>query len=107
MKHLLTIALLATLLHSTASSQTIRLTFVGDAMQHGPQIRAARTADGNHDYSACFIHLASDIADADFAVVNLECPLGGKPYSGSLWGFQLGRDCDRAFRIGLHPPPTL
>lgn len=82
MKHIFTIAILATLLHLTASSQTIRLTFVGDAMQHGPQIRAARTADGNHDYSACFIHLASDIADADFAVVNLECPLGGKPYSG-------------------------
>ena len=82
MKHLLTIALLATLLHSTASSQTIRLTFVGDAMQHGPQIRAARTTDGTYDYSACFTHLAGDIADADFAVVNLECPLGGKPYSG-------------------------
>ena len=82
MKHLLTLALLATLLHSTASSQTIRLTFVGDAMQHGPQIRAARTTDGTYDYSACFTHLAGDIADADFAVVNLECPLGGKPYSG-------------------------
>ena len=82
MKHLLTLALLAALLHSTASSQTIRLTFVGDAMQHGPQIRAARTTDGTYNYSACFTHLAGDIADADFAVVNLECPLGGKPYSG-------------------------
>ena len=82
MKHIFTIAILATLLHLTASSQTIRLTFVGDAMQHGPQIRAARTTDGTYDYSACFTHLAGDIADADFAVVNLECPLGGKPYSG-------------------------
>lgn len=81
MKHIIAIVLL-TLLGAPVNSQTINLTFVGDAMQHGPQIKAARTADGSYDYSTCFIHLASDIADADFALVNLECPLGGKPYSG-------------------------
>ncbi|MGN0214494.1 MAG: CapA family protein [Muribaculaceae bacterium] len=81
MKHIIAIVLL-TLFGATANSQTINLTFVGDAMQHGPQIKAALTTDGSYNYSDCFIHLANDIADADFALVNLECPLGGKPYSG-------------------------
>ena len=60
----------------------MELTFVGDAMQHGPQIRAASCADGTYDYSDCFKWVEDDIKNADFAVANLECPLGGKPYSG-------------------------
>ena len=64
------------------SNHTVNLTFVGDAMQHAPQITAAERADGTYDYSDCFTHLQEDIAWADLAVVNLECPLGGKPYTG-------------------------
>ena len=64
------------------SNNTVNLTFVGDAMQHAPQITAAQRADGSHDYSDCFAHLQDDITWADLAVVNLECPLGGKPYTG-------------------------
>ena len=64
------------------SNHTVNLTFVGDAMQHAPQITAARQADGTYDYSQCFQHLVDDITWADLAVVNLECPLGGKPYTG-------------------------
>ena len=64
------------------SNHTVNLTFVGDAMQHAPQITAAEQHDGTYDYSPCFQHLIDDIAWADLAVVNLECPLGGKPYTG-------------------------
>lgn len=64
------------------SNHTVNLAFVGDAMQHAPQITAAQRADGTYDYSDCFAHLQDDITWADLAVVNLECPLGGKPYTG-------------------------
>jgi poly-gamma-glutamate synthesis protein (capsule biosynthesis protein) len=64
------------------SNNTVNLTFVGDAMQHAPQLTAAQQSDGSYDYSPCFQHLIDDINWADLAVVNLECPLGGKPYTG-------------------------
>ncbi len=64
------------------SNHTVNLTFVGDAMQHAPQITAAQQPDGTYDYSPCFENLRADIMSADLAVVNLECPLGGKPYTG-------------------------
>ena len=64
------------------SNNTVNLTFVGDAMQHAPQITAAEQPGGTYDYSTCFQHLIEDITWADLAVVNLECPLGGKPYTG-------------------------
>ena len=64
------------------SNNMVNLTFVGDAMQHAPQITAAQQADGTYDYSPCFQHLIDDITWADLAIVNLECPLGGKPYTG-------------------------
>lgn len=64
------------------SNNTVNLTFVGDAMQHAPQLTAAQQPDGRYDYSPCFQHLIDDINWADLAVVNLECPLGGKPYTG-------------------------
>ena len=64
------------------SNHTVELTFVGDAMQHAPQITAAQQPDGTYDYAPCFQYLEDDIRGADLAVVNLECPLGGKPYTG-------------------------
>lgn len=63
-------------------NDTAEVVFAGDAMQHGPQVKAALKADGTFDYSTCFTLLEEDIKNADFAVVNLECPLGGKPYRG-------------------------
>lgn len=62
-------------------SDTLRLLFVGDLMQHQGQIDAARTARG-YDYSACFPYVKEVISQADFAVANLEVTLGGKPYRG-------------------------
>lgn len=58
------------------------LLFVGDAMQHQRQIDAARRPDGSLDYSPYFTALEPYISSADYAVVNLETPLGGPPYSG-------------------------
>ena len=74
--------LMLSLVSLLQSNQTVNLTFVGDAMQHAPQITAALQADGTYDYSPCFEYVKQDIAWADLAVVNLECPLGGKPYTG-------------------------
>lgn len=74
--------LLLSLLHSVWGEQEISLLFAGDAMQHGPQINAARRSDGSFNYSSCFALLEDEIKGADYAVVNLECPLGGEPYSG-------------------------
>ncbi len=58
------------------------LLFVGDAMQHQAQIDNARQADGSTNYSECFDALKTTIEGADFAVVNLETPLGEKPHTG-------------------------
>jgi poly-gamma-glutamate capsule biosynthesis protein CapA/YwtB (metallophosphatase superfamily) len=76
--------LLLTLLPLLGESQEINLTFVGDAMQHGPQVKAALSCGGgsHYDYSDCFRYISADIADADYSVVNLECPLAGPPFKG-------------------------
>lgn len=58
------------------------LLFAGDAMMHEAQITASRTQSGAHDFSEWFGEISPIISEADFAVVNLEAPLGGKPYSG-------------------------
>lgn len=65
--------------------QSAVLYFVGDAMQHLPQInRAKLIGKNNYDYSDCFSLLEPTIKGADYAVVNLEVPLGGakRVYSG-------------------------
>ena len=38
--------------------------------------------DGSYDYSPCFRYVKDYIRSADLAIVNLEVPLAGKPYSG-------------------------
>lgn len=78
---LLTIMMLS-LLGLLQMNDTTEVVFVGDAMQHGPQLKAALQSDGSYDYTDCFTMLEEDIKSADFAVANLECPLGGKPYKG-------------------------
>lgn len=64
------------------SNQTADIVFAGDAMQHQKQLEAAHRADGSYDYSSYFPAVTSYVTAADFAVINLETPLGGKPYSG-------------------------
>lgn len=58
------------------------LLFAGDAMMHQKQIDVAYRPDGSYDYSRCFTGIAPLVRDADYAVVNLETPLGGGRYSG-------------------------
>ena len=71
---------------SAAVSHTgATLLFAGDAMQHQAQLdQALIEGDGeSYDYSDCFTWIATTITEADYAIVNLEVPLGGGPrYSG-------------------------
>lgn len=72
---------LATML-TTLFPREAELLFVGDAMAHSPQLRAALQADGTYDFNPCFEMLKPQIQAADYAVVNLETPVSGGSYSG-------------------------
>ena len=66
-------------------SQRAELLFVGDAMQHQAQLDRAKQLGGgkSYDYSDCFTLIAPEVTRADYAVCNLEVPLGGGPdYTG-------------------------
>ena len=63
------------------NAQELRLLFAGDAMQHQSQIDNA-FRNGEYDYSSYFRYIKDEISRADLAIVNLEGPLGGKPYKG-------------------------
>lgn len=70
---------------SAAETPGVDLLFVGDAMQHQAQLdQALSEGKGkDYDYSACFSLIAPEVMQADYAVCNLEVPLGGGPvYSG-------------------------
>lgn len=62
----------------------VDLLFAGDAMQHQAQLdRARELGGGSYDYSGCFTYIAPAVTEADYAVCNLEVPLGGGPdYTG-------------------------
>lgn len=66
--------------------QKATLLFAGDAMQHQAQLDQAELrggVSGAYDYSQCFPLIAPTVSEADYAVVNLEVPLGGGPrYQG-------------------------
>ncbi len=59
-----------------------KIVFAGDAMMHQAQIDAAKQRDGTYDYSEYFENISQYVADADYAVVNLETPTSKPPYSG-------------------------
>ena len=56
--------------------------FAGDAMQHQKQYDVARLPGGKHEYNNCFEDIAPWVSEADYAVVNLETPLGDKNFTG-------------------------
>lgn len=64
-----------------AQHKEVNLLFVGDAMQHMPQVEAAKT-DSGYNYDSCFYLLKDKISSADIACVNFETTLGGTPYRG-------------------------
>lgn len=85
--HLLLISLvsLITGVDSIGQPPQAELLFVGDAMQHQAQLdKAKELGNGsNYDYSDCFTLIAPEILKADYAVCNLEVPLGGgSDYTG-------------------------
>ena len=70
---------------SVGSAPKAELLFVGDAMQHQAQLDRARELAGGkgYDYDGCFTFIAPTVTEADYAVCNLEVPLGGGPdYTG-------------------------
>lgn len=76
------VAVFLSLLSLLIPQDSAEIVFAGDAMQHQRQIDAAMMPDGSLDYSPYFTSLEPYISSADFAVVNLETPLGGAPFSG-------------------------
>ncbi len=60
---------------------SIRLVFIGDVMQHMPQINGAKYGN-SYCYDSCFSYVASRLSNADITIANLELTLAGKPYSG-------------------------
>ena len=60
----------------------LSLLIAGDLMQHEPQIKAARKADGSYNYDECFARVKAEIERADVAIGNFEVTLGGPPYKG-------------------------
>ena len=83
---MLLFSLLAFLTGSSGAAEPscAELLFAGEAMQHQAQIDQARLRGaGGYDYSDCFTYIAPTVTEADYAVCNLEVPLGGGPdYTG-------------------------
>ena len=68
---------------------TLRITFIGDVMQHSPQIKSAAAVAqkqglpaGSFNYSAMFRHIQPWLDKADIAVANIEFPAGSADYRG-------------------------
>lgn len=81
--HIKLLALAAAfLLGGAVHGQTVKIIFAGDLMGHMPQHNAALKADGTYDYAPCFRYVKDYVNSADLAILNLEVPLAGKPYSG-------------------------
>ncbi len=67
---------------AVAQEHHLSLLIAGDLMQHEPQIRAAKRADGTYNYDECFSRVKAEIERADVAIANFEVTLGGPPYRG-------------------------
>lgn len=74
--------ILATTLALLPTPDSASIVFAGDAMQHQKQIDVARTGKQTFDYSECFSDIADWVSKADYAVVNLETPVGHSDFSG-------------------------
>lgn len=74
--------LFVTLLNLLFGYDEAELLFAGDAMQHQAQLDAARCRDGSYDYTDCFLSVEPMIKTADYAVVNLETPIGASNFTG-------------------------
>lgn len=63
--------------------RTLTLLFIGDIMQHMPQVEAAWDDSLKvYDFKPCFEPIKELLSSADITIANLETTFGGKPYSG-------------------------
>ncbi len=69
-------------LSSLNQTDSAEIVIVGDIMAHGPQIRAAKQADGSYDFRSSFSLIKPYVQSADLAIGNFETTLGGEPYKG-------------------------
>ena len=67
---------------------TISITFIGDVMQHGKQLKDALAEGADPDlaesysYGYTFKYIEERLQKSDLAVANMEFPAGLPPYSG-------------------------
>jgi len=71
-----------------SAADTLRITFIGDVMQHREQLSDAHrqgcdtVGSDSYDYSSYFTFTGERLRSADFAVANMEFPCGAPPYRG-------------------------
>lgn len=64
-------------------TQQVSFVFVGDVMQHGPQIKGAyNSKTDRYEYEHTWRMIQPLIEEVDFAIANLEVTHAGKPYTG-------------------------
>jgi poly-gamma-glutamate synthesis protein (capsule biosynthesis protein) len=65
------------------TTDTVRLVFGGDLMQHMPQVNAAKQSDGSYSYKRSLGYIEPMFREADIAVINLETTITtSNRYSG-------------------------
>jgi poly-gamma-glutamate capsule biosynthesis protein CapA/YwtB (metallophosphatase superfamily) len=75
--------LLAFTAFSQGEQKNVSLLFIGDVMQHSPQIKGAYNAKtDSYEYEHSWQFIKPVISEADIAIANLEVTHAGKPYSG-------------------------
>src|SRR5699024_2809615 len=80
---------------------SVRLMAVGDNLMHLSNTMSARQPDGSFDFTYHFQHIAPIIQQADLAVVNQECVMGGielgiQTYPCFNTVYEVGRDLVKA-----------
>ncbi|MBD5233508.1 MAG: CapA family protein [Bacteroidales bacterium] len=75
------IALFTSLVSLVFGYDEADIVFVGDAMQHQAQLEAAQRGS-SYDYTGYFDAIQPIVSVADYAVVNLETPVGPPPHTG-------------------------
>ena len=71
-----------------AERDTLRMSFIGDVMTHGRQLRLARipgadtTKSSSYDFSSYFKYVKPLMDTCDISVANMEFPVGVVPFSG-------------------------
>lgn len=68
---------------SITKNDTLRMIFIGDIMQHIPQVNAAyNQKSGDYDYDECFKYMKKYWNNANIVVGNLETTLSDRNFSG-------------------------